>query len=324
MLKKKRTTEEYIILALSACTVIAIIPFVAMRLMAKDWLIGALDLCIVSVSVSIFVYVLRTGRTVTAGRILACSFITTVFLTVLAKGVAQTVWIYPSLSAMFFVLNAYLAAIICLFMLVAIGVVIWPQLEPLQALQIYTSVLATLFFTYTFSNRMRIQQVQLERIATRDPLTDAGNRRSMEQKLLEIGSYQRRNQDCRASLILMDIDNFKVLNDTYGHTLGDEMLVELVQALDKRVRSSDSLFRFGGEEFVVIAEQTGIEDASKLAEQLRAAIENSKKLSKYNVTVSVGTAQFKGNETPFEWLGRADKAMYQAKHFGGNNCRIAA
>ncbi len=324
MLKKQRSTEEYVVLALSACTVIAILPFVVMRFLTEDWLVGLLDFGIVSISAAVFIYVLRTGKATFPGRVLACTFIATVFLTVLAKGVAQTVWIYPALSAMFFVLNTYLAAIICLFILVAIGVVIWPQLEPLQAMQIYTTVLATLFFTYAFSNRMRLQQAQLEHIATRDPLTDAGNRRSMEQKLLEIGSYQRRNQDCLASLILMDIDNFKVLNDTYGHALGDEILVELVQALDKRVRSSDSLFRFGGEEFVVIAEHTSLEDASKLAEQLRAAIAKSAKLAKYKVTVSVGTAQFRGNETPFEWLGRADKAMYRAKYFGGNNCRVAA
>lgn len=324
MAKAKKTTEEHVILTLSGISALALTPFVFMRFQAQDWIVGSLDLLIVIVAGILFTYVWRTGETKTPGRVLACAFITTVFLTVLIKGAVQTVWIYPALSATFFVLNTYIAAAVCIFMLLAIGVVIWPQLDTFEALQIYTTVFATLLFSYTFADRMRYQQRQLEHIATRDPLTDAGNRRSMEQKLIDIASYQRRNQDCLASLILMDIDEFKNLNDTYGHSLGDEMLVELVHALDKRVRSSDSLFRFGGEEFVVIAENTDIEAASKLAEQLREAIENSTALAKYKVTVSVGTAQFKPDETPFEWLGRADKAMYQAKHYGGNNCRVAA
>lgn len=321
---KTRTTEEYIVLALSGISCIGVLPFVFMRFAAQDWSIGVVNTLAVLVTGGLFFYVWHTGKSRIPGRILASFCITMVFVTVYIKGATQTVWIYPALSAIFFLLNTYVAALLCAVMLIAMGVIIWPELAPFEALQIYVSVLATLLFSYAFADRMRYQQRQLELLATRDPLTEAGNRRSMESKLMEIGNYQRRGQDCRACLLLMDIDKFKVLNDTHGHGIGDEMLIELVQVVNKRIRNSDSLYRFGGEEFVIIAENTQLSDACVLAEQLREAIEQAPELAKYGVTVSVGTAQFMQGETPFEWLGRADKAMYQAKSDGRNTCRVAA
>lgn len=324
MAKAIRTTEEYIVLALSGGSFLGVLPFVFMRFANQDWLIGGLDLLAIMVAGGLFVYVWRTHKAKYAGRLLACFCITMVFLTVWVKGAAQTVWIYPALSAIFFLLNTYIAALLCAVLLIAMGVIIWPQLDTFTALQVYVSVLATLAFSYAFADRMRYQQKQLEHLATKDPLTEAGNRRSMEQKLLEIGAHQRRDQDSQSSLILMDIDNFKKLNDNHGHNLGDEMLVELVRTVHKRIRNSDTLFRFGGEEFVVIAENTELQAASALAEHLREAIEQAPALKKYDVTVSVGTAQFQLNETPFEWLGRADRAMYKAKNAGRNTCVVAA
>lgn len=323
MKRSKRSTEEYIILALSGGAFLAIFPFAIYRIYISDWVIAILDTVAVIGTALLFNYVRKTGNTETPGKILAYLCLIVVFITIVLKGSQQLLWIYPALTASFFLLTPYVAAVFSAIILILIGMVIWSEVTLFTAIEFYVSALATLIFSYAFADRMRYQHKQLVHLATKDPLTGAGNRRAMEQKLMEMMSHQRRNQDTPASLIIMDLDEFKKINDLHGHSVGDEILVEFVQTLESRIRSSDSLYRFGGEEFVVIAENTELSDGTKLAEQLRCSVSSSEVLKKYEVTISVGTAQFLKCETAFEWLGRADKAMYQAKDAGRNTCCVA-
>lgn len=323
MVKSKRSTEEYIILTLSGGACVAILPFAIYRVVIADWAVALLDIIAVLGTGILYRYVHKTGQTDIPGKILACLCLIVVFTTVYLKGSQQILWIYPALTATFFLITPRTAATISALFLVLIGFVIWPEINLFTAIEFYVSASATLMFSYAFADRMRHQHRQLEHLATKDPLTGAGNRRALEEKLMEMMTHQRRNQDIPASLILMDLDKFKDVNDNFGHAVGDEILVEFVQMVEDRVRTSDTVFRFGGEEFVVIAENTQLKDATNLAEKLRSEVIENPVLAKYNVTISVGTAQFDKYETAFEWLGRADKAMYQAKDAGRNTCCVA-
>lgn len=319
----KRSTEEYIIMTLSGGSCLGILPFAIFRWVEQDWAVAVLDIFAVFATASLFAYVFVTHRTKIPGRILAFLAMFVVVLTISLKGIGQLMWIYPALTAVFFLLPGHFAAAYSLIILVSLGFLLKEQLTLFLTLQFYISATATLLFSYAFSDRMRKQQKQLTELATKDPLTGAGNRRAMEQKLLDIIAFQRREQRYPASLILMDLDNFKRVNDKHGHAKGDDILVAFVQTIDQRIRETDRLFRFGGEEFVVIAENTSLQEAIHLAEDLRSSVENDAWLAEHDVTISVGTAKYDPFETAFEWLGRADRAMYQAKEQGRNNCCVA-
>jgi diguanylate cyclase (GGDEF)-like protein len=113
-----------------------------------------------------------------------------------------------------------------------------------------------------------------------------------------------------------------MVNDKFGHNVGDVVLAELATLLTKRVRKTDRIFRFGGEEFVVLARNTQLTDALVIAEQLRAQIELELRDPEGTLTASFGCAQLHPDETAEEWFIRADKAVYQAKQ-QGRNCVVA-
>lgn len=156
-----------------------------------------------------------------------------------------------------------------------------------------------------------------------DPLTGLWNRKHFDQVLeTEIDRSLRHRQP--VSLILFDIDAFKLINDQFGHPAGDAVLCEMAQLASGLIRSSDALFRWGGEEFVVLATATGHRNASRQAESLRAAIAAHRFPSVAQLTVSLGVAEYLDAESAAEWFQRADAMLYAAKRSGRNRVRVDA
>jgi len=156
---------------------------------------------------------------------------------------------------------------------------------------------------------------ELEHLTLSDPLTHVGNRRKYIQRLEEEISRACR-YDTPLSLIIFDLDHFKLVNDRHGHTVGDEVLQEYSRLIATHLRDIDEIFRIGGEEFVIIAPHTALEDAVILAEKLRKIIESSKKV--VPVTASFGVSEYRVGEDKEEFFTRADKALYEAKTNGRN------
>ncbi|NET89851.1 MAG: diguanylate cyclase [Kamptonema sp. SIO1D9] len=160
---------------------------------------------------------------------------------------------------------------------------------------------------------------KLEKLATTDPLTGILNRRhffNIANK--EIDRYHRYN--CNFSLLMLDIDHFKHINDSYGHSLGDEVLKSMTQTVLKSLRKADSFGRFGGEEFAILLPETDLETATEVAERIRKTIakltiSTVDKLVKITVSIGVTTCKMK-DESLEILLQRADKALYQAKKLG--------
>ena len=156
----------------------------------------------------------------------------------------------------------------------------------------------------------------LEKMAFIDNLTGAFNRRHFDSEAnREIDRVQRYQH--QASVILIDIDHFKIVNDTYGHDAGDQVLIELVQAIQDNIRTSDVLARWGGEEFVILTPHLSCDEAGQFAEKLRALIDGCL-LDDKHVTISLGVAECRETDTVKSWVMRADKALYQAKATGRN------
>ena len=158
-----------------------------------------------------------------------------------------------------------------------------------------------------------------------DALTGAHNRSAMDEMLEREIDLAHRHKTAM-SLIIFDLDHFKQINDNYGHTVGDDVLRECVKCANQALRSTDMLFRFGGEEFVIILPGVNARGVELAAERLRSIIEKhafNNRQATVPVTISAGTASLTLKETADTLLERADKALYSAKH-AGRNCVMAA
>lgn len=159
---------------------------------------------------------------------------------------------------------------------------------------------------------------ELQRLSATDSLTALHNRRKMDELLREHFNHAKRYQ-IPFSLMMFDIDDFKLINDRYGHSTGDEVLVIIADVLRKSLRSTDYCARWGGEEFMVLLPRTTLEQAVEIAEKLRQEIENRSYPHHLHVSCSFGVAQYddeSGEETLVE---HADNALYAAKR-SGKNC----
>jgi diguanylate cyclase (GGDEF)-like protein len=151
--------------------------------------------------------------------------------------------------------------------------------------------------------------------AVRDEKTGLYNSKFFDTILeMEMEKAKRGNQ--KLSLFAIDIDFFKKLNDSHGHLKGDEVLVDLAGLLQKQMRLSDVVSRFGGEEFFILLPETSVTKAKKITSRLRSAIKKEKLLKKYGVTVSGGLTGYKEGDTKASFMERADKALYKAKQTG--------
>jgi len=157
----------------------------------------------------------------------------------------------------------------------------------------------------------------LKSMAERDPLTGLYNRNKLEQRLPNILAIAERLKT-PISFIILDIDHFKKVNDRYGHAVGDRILIHLANVLRRNVRESDMVFRWGGEEFLVLAIGAPMTGATVLAEHLRTMIESENFDTVGHITASFGIAETSYMGPKDNWFERVDAALYKAKETGRN------
>lgn len=162
---------------------------------------------------------------------------------------------------------------------------------------------------------LQAAQAKAEELANIDRLTGAWNRRRFENEAVrEIAKATRHKQPL--SLIAFDIDQFKAINDLHGHLAGDQVLIGICELVLARIRTTDALIRWGGDEFLIMAPMTGAADAEALAHALCADLASGNFGAAEKVTLSVGVAQHHPTESLDAWLARADRAIYAAKAQG--------
>ncbi len=162
-------------------------------------------------------------------------------------------------------------------------------------------------------------EAQLIELATLDKLTQVYNRHQWDEHLQQALNTAKRGGPL--SLILIDIDHFKAINDNHGHQVGDRCLTMLASVLKQQLRGEEHLYRIGGEEFSIILPGTEQARAQVLAERLRSAVESMPFTP--SVTISLGLGQYQQKEPLEQWISRVDNALYQAKHLGRNRICIA-
>ncbi len=168
--------------------------------------------------------------------------------------------------------------------------------------------------------RVAVLQARLRALAAQaitDPLTGAFNRRQLYVALA--AAVERRHRAIeRASLLLIDIDRFKAINDAFGHAEGDRILKALVTLIATRFRKLDLVFRIGGEEFVLVLAGARFADAFNVAEELRALVRDAALIPEWPLSVSIGVAEVEPQQSVEAWLADADAALYRAKRAGRN------
>ena len=169
---------------------------------------------------------------------------------------------------------------------------------------------------------MTEQSRRLKGMAITDSLTGAFNRRYLELQAGRCLNDWHRFQRA-ASLLLLDIDHFKYINDRFGHTVGDEALTRLVALLQNRLRKADIVCRFGGEEFAVLLSETSFGRANYVAEEIRAVVESANILPAGNMTISIGVCDLTQVKDLEHWFKLADAALYRAKRNGRNCVELA-
>jgi len=171
------------------------------------------------------------------------------------------------------------------------------------------------------NERLRARITELESLTAIDSRTGAWNREHLE-RMIDMEMSRAMRSGVPVTLILLDIDHFKRVNDVHGHLTGDAVLTEFVARIRRRMRNTDLLFRWGGDEFVVLATSVGYRGGAALADGLRKTIAAAPFAEAGSVTASLGVTEYMEGESAQSWFRRTDEALYAAKSAGRNRMHI--
>ncbi len=313
----KRSPEETIILLLCAICMLGLFPFALLRLINGELIVAAVDAIGFIGTALTFWHVYQTRRIDYAGFCLAALALAGMTLNVYMLGARDIYFFYPVVIMTYLLTTARRALLLTTVSVVMVSFELFPIVPVFEFTTFIASLLGCMLFAYVFASQRNRQRDLLLKLSTEDALTGAGNRRALHARLeLLVASYQRVSNPM--SLIILDLDNFKQINDRDGHLAGDEVLKMVATTISSRIRVTDNLYRYGGDEFIVLASDADLATALKLADDIRRLIVADARNVSAAVTVSLGVAQYQTPNTPSEWISRADGAMYDAKLAGKN------
>lgn len=190
------------------------------------------------------------------------------------------------------------------------------------SLQKHAQIIARLVhFICRVSEELAQSNEALDRISKTDKLTNLNNRMFLDAELnrnIFLSAKSSRKKEKTFSILLLDIDFFKKINDTYGHLVGDDVLINLAILLKNSLRPTDIVGRWGGEEFLIIIPESNFTIAMNVAEKIRKNVEDYSFSSNLKLTCSIGVSSFQSTDTPHSILSRVDRALYIAKNNGRN------
>ncbi len=313
--KIKRTAHEKMLLALSFGTVIWILPFTLYRFYRNEWLIAVVDLVVAVSMAFIFIFVYKTSKVKIVSIALILIAIVGNIISFYIKGVSQIYWVYPAMLVAYYLIDPNKGVILNSFLLLFYLPKLYTSIDSITFSTILITVIITNIIAYVFASSLRKQEAILLKFASEDYLTSTGNRRALDESIQKLHA-QLKNHDLTASLVLLDIDNFKNINDQFGHIVGDQVLVNLSTLLKDHCHQNTEIFRYGGEEFLVLCKHFTLKDTYKMAEQYRRLVKNKIQVKNNSISISIGVAEYIKEESIKDWIHRVDLALYQAKNQG--------
>ncbi len=309
--------RDRIMLAMGGVTVVLLTPFTI-----NNFLQGRLPVALILVVVQGITFVnvfavWRGRRAPVPSALLLLPFVAGITAAVIVQGVPGVLWSYPVIVYSYFVLTRRIAVACSLALLAYLTWLTLHFIDAALAVRLFATLLLTIIMINIVLNVIASLHRTLANQALTDPLTGCFNRRCMEQNLDVLVAGAGRHP-ISATVLMIDVDHFKPINDDYGHDRGDLVLQQIVRIAGARMRRGERLFRWGGEEFLLLLEQTGADGAMVVAEDIRARVEAAEILAERRVTVSIGVAQFQPGQNADEWIKAADAALYRAKAAGRN------
>lgn len=311
--------DQALLVFQSTLAALAITPFGVWRLSRGNWGQGIFDLVLVLVLLGL-AYLGLSGRWLRSiGFTVASLYVLSSLFVAYQFGPLGHYWFFPAIVAGFFVVRAREALWLAGFGLIAHVLLAARYSVSAELATFAATSLLVCVFIYAFATRLRQDNRRLYLDSTVDSLTGAGNRRMLDDVLAELPEDTTPNP---YSLLMLDIDHFKSVNDQYGHTIGDLCLNRLAHLLMGDLAPSQRLFRYGGEEFVVLVHGNEA-SALALAEKLRQDTQCNQLIREAMITVSIGVAERRPQEDVHAWMRRTDGALYEAKQKGRNRCCVS-
>ena len=314
--------RDHIMMSMGAATFVVLLPFVLNNIWQGRLSVVAI-LILVLLVIAVDTHALWRGRRAPIPyALLLVPFVLGVTVAVVVQGVPGVLWVYPIVLYCYFVLSRRVAVVCSLALLVYVAGLAQHFIDGTLAFRVFGTVLVTIVMINIVLNVISDLHRTLANQALTDPLTGAYNRRFMEEVVDGIVAHAARTPRL-ATLLMIDVDHFKAINDRFGHDQGDRVLCEIVRLIDARMRRQDRVFRLGGEEFILLLEDTDVYGAEVVAESIRAAVEQAALLPVQSVTISIGISQHNDGMSTEMWIRAADQALYRAKAAGRNRVQRA-
>jgi diguanylate cyclase (GGDEF)-like protein len=308
---------------LGIASLVLLTPFAINNFLQERYLLGVGGIVVVAILAFNAWSITYRGRYYTLLTLLVLTPTLLFFLTlaIIKQGTIGVLWCYPAVISFYFMLPERQAWVANAVLGLAVMPVAWNTVDHDLGIRMLATVLTVSIFAAIFVRVISTQQDRLQQQAVTDPLTGVLNRSLME-VFLEHAVHQNARDGTPMTLAALDLDHFKTINDTLGHDAGDRTLRAFARLLQGSCRSTDRVFRTGGEEFLVLFENTDAGDAVDIAEALRRAVETDPLVPEHKVTVSIGLATLRPTEGCRSWMKRSDENLYRAKLEGRN--RVAA
>ena len=216
--------------------------------------------------------------------------------------------------------NAHLKTLNCMQTGSAVAVMDYSFTQPLSLR--HWQILQQMHVNFCFPFKNALEHHKIKQFAMKDFLTSLGNRASYNETMVRLVSQSQRNHQ-PFGLLVLDMDNFKQVNDIHGHQEGDKVLIACADTILHSLRESDFAFRFGGDEFCCLLPDADNQTNNLIAERIRSAIESNDLLQQHKISCSIGSATYQQDDSQIGIFSRADEALYTAKQAGKNCIRAA-
>jgi len=301
----------------SVITCLLIIVFVPLRWINGD--IAQLKINLLTLFTMILINLSLFNNKTKSAKLITLAIIYTYLIgSALISGPSHIYWYYPITTLVFFILPPKKALIATTLLISIVGLIILNELNLIEWVKIILSTLSNILIAYIFCSKTHHHINTLGTQAMIDELSGLSNRRSFD-KALSKHAVPSSSSAQTNYLMLLDIDNFKYINDSYGHIVGDNVIKHFSNMIQKSIPENSLAFRLGGDEFAIIFQSSEVTQAMILAEKMRQQMKgntyiNALDSSNISYTTSIGVAVYELDRK--KWYSNADKALYRAKRDG--------
>jgi diguanylate cyclase (GGDEF)-like protein len=314
--------RDRIFYRLAIVAVILLPPFVVNAFLQKQFGIAFASLALVAVFAVDVIAMRRGAKPPVAPVVLIIPVALAVGATIMRQGVIGALWAYPAVMLFQFVASRWVANMLNGLLVIMVTVLAYQYLGVSITIRVLVTLVLTMIFTNIFLGIVLRLQERLRKLGITDALTGVYNRRQMDRAVGEAVERHKR-YGASSSLLLIDIDYFKRVNDEFGHAAGDRVLRELAALMRRSLRKLDLVFRIGGEEFLVLLPDVKRAGAAEAAEKLRREVASADLHPGWKLTVSIGVGQLGPGEAREQWIRRIDRALYAAKDSGRDRVVVA-